>query len=74
LPFGDRHTAGASVALRADRSWSPMLGRLAEAPPRRRRRPVLRQAAGRSRRLGVVLATADAWDAALSFAKRMAAN
>ncbi|MEO8699026.1 MAG: formate-dependent phosphoribosylglycinamide formyltransferase [Kofleriaceae bacterium] len=70
-----RHSIGASVALRADRELaSPVLDGLAEAyvQPDVDVRFFGKPSAGPRRRLGVVLATAESWDAALAKAKRVA--
>jgi phosphoribosylglycinamide formyltransferase 2 len=75
IPVIRRHAAGASVALRADRELkSPVLDGLAEAyaTPDVDVRFFGKPQAGPRRRLGVVLATADTWDAALATAKRVA--
>jgi phosphoribosylglycinamide formyltransferase 2 len=70
-----RHAAGASVALRAEGTLaSPVLDGLAEAytTPDVDVRFFGKPSAGPRRRLGVVLASADTWEAALAKAKRVA--
>jgi phosphoribosylglycinamide formyltransferase 2 len=71
-----RHTAGASVALRATGELkSPMIEGLDEAylTPDIDVRFFGKPSAGPKRRLGVVLAAGETWDAALAKAKQVAA-
>jgi phosphoribosylglycinamide formyltransferase 2 len=75
IPAIRRHAAGASVALRAERELaSPVLEGLADAyaEPDVDVRFFGKPSAGPRRRLGVVLATADTWEAALARAKAAA--
>ena len=79
LPIAEirRHTAGASVALRADgKLASPVIDGLAEAyvTPGVDVRFFGKPNAVPRRRLGVVLAAADRADSALEIAKRVAAQ
>jgi phosphoribosylglycinamide formyltransferase 2 len=72
-----RHSAGASVALRADAEMaSPKIDGLAEAyaTPDIDVRFFGKPSAGPRRRLGVVLATAETWDAALAKANKIAST
>jgi phosphoribosylglycinamide formyltransferase 2 len=75
IPTIRRHSAGASVALRAEGNFaSPMLEGLSEAygTPDVDVRFFGKPTAGPRRRLGVVLATAEASNSALAKAKRIA--
>jgi phosphoribosylglycinamide formyltransferase 2 len=77
IPAIRRHSAGASVALRADANLaSPVLDGLAEAyaTPDVDVRYFGKPSAGPRRRLGVVLATDDTWDGALAKAKAVASK
>jgi phosphoribosylglycinamide formyltransferase 2 len=75
IPAIRRHAAGASVALRAEGELaSPVLDGLADAyaEPDVDVRFFGKPSAGPRRRLGVVLATADTWEAALARAQAAA--
>jgi phosphoribosylglycinamide formyltransferase 2 len=75
IPAIRRHATGASVALRAEGELaSPVLDGLADAyaTPDVDVRFFGKPSAGPRRRLGVVLATADTWEAALAKAKAVA--
>jgi phosphoribosylglycinamide formyltransferase 2 len=76
IPAIRRHAVGASVALRAEgKLESPVLDGLADvyAMPDVDVRFFGKPTAGPRRRLGVALATADTWDAALARARSVAA-
>ncbi|MGN6110992.1 MAG: formate-dependent phosphoribosylglycinamide formyltransferase [Kofleriaceae bacterium] len=75
IPAIRRHAAGASVALRAEADLaSPVLDGLADAyaTPDVDVRFFGKPSAGPRRRLGVVLATGETWEAALAKAQRVA--
>lgn len=75
IPAIRRHAAGASVALRAETDLaSPVLDGLADAyaTPDVDVRFFGKPSAGPRRRLGVVLATGETWEAALAKAQRVA--
>ena len=77
IPTIRRHSAGASVALRAEAVLkSPMIDGLAEAYATADIdvRWFGKPKAGPRRRLGVVLASDETWDAALAKAKRVASG